>query len=166
MRKAFLSLCLLILSLDAYACYYASQSREAKVASAEKVFLGSLEKAEIHGEGPLDKLKLTFVVEESFKGDVGKREVVYSGLGGGDCGIGAAGFHSSMLIFTDAKSRTGTHNGSFSMVLELTESGEWKYLNDELEWLKFLRDYKSSNKPVTATADVSRAGDVSRQDSD
>lgn len=146
MRKRCLIPCVLLLSLDAFACYYTSQSKAEKVASAEKVFLGSLEKAELHGDGPLDRLKLTFIVEESFKGNVGEREVVYSGLGGGDCGIGAAGFHSSMLIFTDAKARTGTYNGSFSMVPELTGSDEWEYVNDELEWLQFLRRYKSSNK--------------------
>ncbi len=130
---------LLLFSSAAQACYVSEQSKEQIVGEAKEIFIGALQKAELVEKNPIYmRLRLSYKVIESFKGEIGETIVVYTTVDIAACGLGATGFYSDQLLFTGKKGQV-SNSDSFSLSKELTANG-WVYSKESTEWITFLRE--------------------------
>ena len=144
------NLCILLLffSCAAQACYVTKQSKEQVVGEANEIFIGALQKAEIVEENPIYmKLRLSYTVIESFKGNVDETMVVYTAVDFAACGLGATGFYGEQLLFA-GKNGQVSNADSFSLSKELTADG-WVYSKESMEWIAFLRENTLTNKDMS-----------------
>jgi len=104
---------ILVLSLpgEARACSCAPVTTAEVVASAELVFVGEeILRVETRQEWP--SVAVTFAVVEAYKGDVASEITVWTGHGGGDCGVGPMTGLVGIVAYIDGDRATINSCGS------------------------------------------------------